>query len=52
MTSPEALSGLTIEFRRPVETVPGDGRQLDAHRLILPALTAGSTLTVLIRYAP
>jgi len=53
VTSPESVSGLTIEFRRPVEAVvSGGGRQLDAHRLVLPALTAGSTLALVIRYAP
>jgi hypothetical protein len=53
LTSPEPLSGLTIEFRRVVEAiVSGGGRQLDAHRLVLPALAAGSSLTLRIRYAP
>jgi len=53
VTSPEAVSGLTIEFRRAVEAVvSGGGRQLDTHRLVLPALTAGSSLTMRIRYAP
>jgi hypothetical protein len=53
VTSSEALSGLTVEFRRPVETlVQGGGRLLDAHRVVLPELAASNALTLVIRYAP
>jgi hypothetical protein len=53
VTSPETLAGLTVEFRRPVETVVhGGGRLLDTHRLVLPELTASNSLSLLIRYAP
>ncbi len=53
IASPEAVSGLTVEFRRALEAiVSGGGRKLDAHRLVLPDVTAGTPLSVVVRYAP
>lgn len=57
--SQDPVSGITFEFQRAIASVSADPSAAivptllpDRHRIILPALTAGETLRLLIRYSP